>query len=54
MAADVADEVDAYAAGTVVVEVAVEAEGSEEAFEFFAQEGGGLTAAGVAGFLAAH
>lgn len=42
MPTDVADEVYPYAAGAGVVEVAVEAEGAEVAFEFTAEERGGL------------
>lgn len=49
-----ADEEDSHAAWSVVVEVAVEAAGAEVAFEFSAEEGGGLAAAGVAGALGAE
>ena len=54
MPAHVRDEVDADAAGPLVVQVAVESQRGEVALEFLAQEGCGLAAAGVAGFLAAH
>lgn len=54
MAADVTYEVDSYSSRSLVVEVAVEAERTEVAFEFFAEEGSRLAAAGVAGLLAAE
>ena len=54
MASDVRDEVDPYAAGPFVGEVAEETEGPEVSFEFFAEEGRGLTAASVTGFLGAE
>lgn len=54
MTTDMADEVYAYAAGSFVVEITVEAQGPEMAFEFSAEEGRGLAAAGVAGALRAE
>ena len=54
MSTDVVDEVDAHTAGTVIVEVAVQAKGTEVALELFAEERGGLAAAGVAGAVGTH
>ena len=39
VSSDVADEIDAHAAGTLVAEVAVETEGSEVALEFSSEDG---------------
>lgn len=52
--ADMADEVDAHAAGPRVVHVAVEAQRAEVAFELAFEQGRRLPAAGVAGALGAH
>lgn len=54
MTADVVDEVDAAAAGALVMQVAVQAEGLQVALELAAQERGGLAAAGVACLVAAE
>lgn len=54
MTANMTDEVYAHASRSFVVEIAVEAEGAEMAFEFPAEEGRGLSAAGVAGALGAE
>ena len=51
VSADVRNEVYTDPAGTVVVEVAVEAKRAEVSFEFAAEEGRGLAAAGVACLL---
>lgn len=48
------DEINAYSTRPLIVHVAVEAERAEMAFEFAAEEGCGLAAAGVAGFLGAE
>ena len=54
MPADVADEVDAHAAGPGVVGVAVQAEGAEVALELPPEDRRRLPAAGVARLLAAE
>lgn len=54
MAPHVADEVNAHAARSLVVDVAVQAERLQVAREFAGEQRGGLSAAGVAGFLGAE
>jgi len=49
-----ADKIYSYAAGALIVEIPIQAEGPEMSFEFFAEEGCGLPAARVAGFLGAE
>ena len=49
-----ADEVDAHAAGSLVVEIAVQAQGPEVRFERASEERRGLAATGVAGSLGAE
>ncbi len=54
MSAHVTDEIDPHPARSLIVDVAVQAQGTEVTFEFAAKEGCGLAAAGVAGFLGAQ
>lgn len=51
VSADMADEIDAHATGSLVVQVAVEAEGAEVALKFAAEQGRGLSASCVPGAL---
>ena len=49
-----ADEINPDASGPLIVQVAVETQSTQMPFEFSAEEGRGLSAAGVAGFLGAE
>lgn len=49
-----ADEVDAYTSGPVILQITVHAQGTEVPFEFAAEKWGGLPAAGIASLVGAE
>ena len=54
MTAYMTDEIYPHAAGPLVLQVSIKAQGPEVALKFAAEEGRGLAAAGVAGALRAE